>query len=300
MRVIEHSVLVFQIIIDFKCRTCKTQFSIFPAMEHMLLNKNILITGGTSGLGRSLVKLFLEAGSNVIVIGRNGNTDKITHDNYAFHLCDLADMEQVKNVVEMLADQKISIDGLINNAGVLSPPKYIETINGHEFSYQVNFLSHVLLTRLLFDKSILKIGFIVNISSPIYTKGQLELKKVFDKEKYGLFQAYSNTKLFMALFSEKLANEGISSFSFNPGTFSSGIYQLQNKWFHIMYKIASPFMISSDKVAKGLFQSIKVNNWESGNMINRKGTSRKIKMFDKSLKADLWDCVDTQLNSFTK
>jgi len=218
-------------------------------MENTLINKNILITGGTSGLGRSLVNLFLKTGSKVIVVGRNGNANKIKDENYAFYLCDLADLDQVSAVAKLLADKNVTIDGLVNNAGVLSPPKYVETINGHEFSYQVNFLSHVLLTRLLFAKNILKPEFIVNISSPIYTKGQLDLEKVFGKSKYGLFQAYSNTKLYMALFSEKLAGEGYSSFSFNPGTFSSGIYQLQQKWFHKMYKIASPFMLSSDRVA---------------------------------------------------
>ena len=120
-------------------------------------------------------------------------------------------------------------------------------------NYQVNFLSHVLLTQLLLSKRILKPGFVVNISSPVHKTGQLELDKIFDKKAYGFFQTYSNTKLFMALFSEKLAADGVSGFSFNPGTFSSGIYQLQKPWFHNMYKIAAPFMVSSDRVAERLY-----------------------------------------------
>ena len=186
-------------------------------------DKNVLITGGTSGLGKSLVKLFLSNGSRVYTVGRNGISDKNTHENYSFFMCDMSNLDAVKTVVDRISKDTVSIDVLINNAGVLSPPDRRVTENGYEYSYQVNFLSHVLLTHLLLNKGILKPGFVVNISSPIHKTGQLELEKIFDKKAYGVFQAYSNTKLFMALFSEKLALDGVPGFSFNPGTFNSGI-----------------------------------------------------------------------------
>jgi NAD(P)-dependent dehydrogenase (short-subunit alcohol dehydrogenase family) len=269
-------------------------------MGNDAIGKNVLITGGTSGLGKSLVELFLSKGYKVYTVGRNGISEKNTHDNYAFYLCDLANLDAVRKFVEQISRDNITIDILINNAGVLSPPQHQETEDGHEYSYQVNFLSHVLLTRLLINKRKLKPGFVVNISSPVHKNGQLELKKIFDKKAHSVLQAYSNTKLFMALFTEKLALEGISGFSFNPGTFSSGIYQLQKPWFHRLYKIAAPFMVSSDRVAKRLYGITNEHNWKKGKMISKNGSVCELKNYNSELIDAFWKHVDGQIEEYIK
>jgi NAD(P)-dependent dehydrogenase (short-subunit alcohol dehydrogenase family) len=263
-------------------------------------NRRILITGGTSGLGRSLVKQFLENGYTVCTLSRNADSEKIQNKNYSFLQCDLADLSEVKRVAEELVQMKQTFDVLINNAGILSPPKYQKTVDGFELSYQVNFLSHVFLTGLLIEKGLLIPSLIVNVSSPIYTKGTLEINKIFDKRSYGVLQAYSNTKLFMALFTQKMTEDGLPGISFNPGTFSSGIYKFQQKWFHYLYKIAAPFMTSSDRVASGLFQMVNTDNWSDGKMMDRKGRATKLKNYDPDQKEAFWKHVELQIEEFLK
>ena len=262
--------------------------------------KQILITGGTSGLGKSLVKQFLDNGYTVCTLGRNGIAKKIQSANYTFFECDLADLNEVRKVVEDLVQKKLFFDMLINNAGVLSPPQYHKTKDGFEFSYQVNFLSHVLLTRLLLDRGILKPNAVINVSSPIYSKGTLDIKMIFERRYHGVLQTYSNTKLFMALFTQKMTEDGIPGFSFNPGTFSSGIYRFQKKWFHYMYKIASPFMISSDRVAAGLFQIVHSDKWSDGKMMDRKGKVINLKNYDSEQKKAFWNQVEMQIDEFLR
>lgn len=294
------SLLIHILVFNLPDVVIKLFFSIFQTMAKSEKNKCILITGGTSGLGRSLVKQFLENGYVVCTLSRNGNSENIQSENYSFLQCDLADLNGVRNVVEELAQMKLTFDVLINNAGLLSPPKRQETIDGFELSYQVNFLSHVFLSRLLLEKGLLKPGLIVNISSPIYTKGTLDISKIFDSRSYGVLQAYSNTKLFMALFTQKMTEDGLSGFSFNPGTFSSGIYKFQQKWFHYLYKMAAPFMVSSDRVAAGLFQLVNSDSWSDGKMMNRKGKDAKLKNFDSEQKRVFWMHVELQIESFLK
>jgi NAD(P)-dependent dehydrogenase (short-subunit alcohol dehydrogenase family) len=262
--------------------------------------KQMLITGGTSGLGRSLVKQFLDNGYTVFTLGRNGIAKKIQSANYTFLECDLADLNEVRKVVEDLVQKKTFFDILINNAGILSPPKFQKTMDGYEFSYQVNFLSHVLLTRLLLDRGILNPNTVINISSPIYTKGTLDINKIFERRYHGVLQTYSNTKLFMALFTQKMTEDGIPGFSFNPGTFSSGIYRFQKKWFHYMYKIAAPFMISSDRVASGLFQIVHSDKWADGKMMDRKGKVINLKNYDPDQKKAFWNRVEMQIKDFLR
>jgi len=256
---------------------------------------SVLITGGTSGLGKSIIKQLLVDDFEVVAIGkRNGFHDPKSR----FFSCDLAVFEDVQKVVNQFENEKLTFDILINNAGILSPPDYQLTPNGFELSYQVNFLSHVLLTRLLIQKKILTPELIVNVSSPIYKQGKIYLDELSEKSNHGIIQTYSNTKLYMALFSKKLSEEGISSFSFNPGTFSSGIYRSQKKWFHSMYKLAAPFMVSSEKVSKGLYQIIKSRNWSDGKMIDKKGRSQNVVHNNSDQKTEFWQKVNDQIKDY--
>lgn len=74
----------------------------------------IYITGVSKGLGREMALLFLEKGHRVVGIGRS---HAITHENFEFISCDLADLDQVKAVTF----DKQSPAILINNAGLIGP-----------------------------------------------------------------------------------------------------------------------------------------------------------------------------------
>jgi len=269
-------------------------------MTDISKNKRVLITGGTSGLGRSLVVKFLDQGFNVVALGRKDISNQIKSMNFKFINCDFADLNSIKAVGDQLAKEKRGFSFIINNAGILSPTRFQQTDDGFELSYQVDFLSHVLLTHLFLDGNSRKPECIVNITSPIYVRGRIDQDQLIVKNNYNVVQAYAQTKLFMALFSEKLYSEGYSSFSFNPGTFSSGIYRSQQRWFRFMYKIAAPFMVSSGRVANGLYQIIQAKGWPNGKMINRKGSEHNLKYYDPEVKHKFWQMVDTNIKDFFK
>lgn len=267
-------------------------------MSDTINNKRVLITGGTSGLGLSLVRKFLSEGFKVYALGRKNISNFINNHDFTFVECDFTDLINVIKVGNQLAKKKGGFHFIINNAGILSPPNFQHTKNGFELSYQVNFLSHVLQTNILLSGNSEKPKCIVNISSPLYVQGRIEREQLVNDENYSVGQAYAQSKLFMALFSEKLHLDGNPAFCFNPGTFSSGIYRLQKKWFHTMYKIAAPFMVSSERVANGLFNILETKRWTDGKMMNKKGSISNIKYLDPELKNTFWQGVDAQLERF--
>lgn len=88
-----------------------------------LKNKVVLITGGASGIGASLVESFLQQGSKVVFIDKDlelGNelVKKLSHYNHniLFRECDLIDIENLKNKIDKIKKEIGPISILINNA----------------------------------------------------------------------------------------------------------------------------------------------------------------------------------------
>lgn len=263
-----------------------------------LTNKEILITGGTSGLGKALVFQFLQKGAIVTALGKKETISENSLDSFHFHQCDQSRLSDVVDTAGKISKEALAFDIIINNAGILSPPDFQQTIDGFESSLQINFLSHVLLNHLLIsNQAMVQVPLVINITSMVRDQGKLEFN-IMKKDNYNSIKAYSNSKLFAFMFSKKLVGEGYNSFSFDPWIFSSEIYRQQKKWFHHIYKIASPFMLSSEKVAKGLVMNIEKDLWENGKIINRKGKISAGPVFREKQIADFWNSINEKLKKW--
>lgn len=88
--------------------------------------KNVLVTGGSRGIGRSLVNEFASKGANVAFLyGKSVEEAKIVEENWKDEelivkgfQADVADFDKVKNIVKEIVNQFEKIDILINNAGI--------------------------------------------------------------------------------------------------------------------------------------------------------------------------------------
>jgi len=90
-----------------------------------LKNKTAIVTGGGSGIGRSISKLFAKQGSTVYILDYDENTAtdvvnevKAAGGNAVAYKCDVSDQQQVKDFVAAIYAATKSIDILVNNAGV--------------------------------------------------------------------------------------------------------------------------------------------------------------------------------------
>jgi NAD(P)-dependent dehydrogenase (short-subunit alcohol dehydrogenase family) len=266
------------------------------SVENTNSRKKILITGGTSGLGKHLTEIFLADGYDVMITGLVNKFEN--HDRLKFFHCDFSDLNSVVKCASQIGELTSSLELVINNAGILSPAGFTETSDGFEKTYQVNFLAHFLLTSLLQRNNLLKKAKVINVSSPMYRKGSLYHIGGAIRKNYGIIQAYSDSKLFLVLFSARLAKEGVESFTFNPGTFSSGIYRSQDRWFHIMYRIAAPFMVSAQTVAGSLVNIINHRKVESGEIINRKLKMVKLNAMDEGHIHQFWLEAERQISKY--
>jgi NAD(P)-dependent dehydrogenase (short-subunit alcohol dehydrogenase family) len=240
--------------------------------------KSVFITGGTSGLGLELVKCFLADGYDVFTTGRDLKGQTLPGKRFHFIRTDFSDLRQVAESINNPKEQYPDFDIIINNAGVLSPPGFMTTGDGFEYTFQVDFLSHLLINEILLKNRKNRTPLtLISVTSPVY--------KYFkpgyilpEKNNFSPLKAYSESKRYLLYIGnylvKKYPESNIKHFGFDPGVFGSGISRTQKNWFQIMYSIASPFMKSPQKVAKKLCEILAYQEIHNGliyKSINDKG-----------------------------
>jgi 3-oxoacyl-[acyl-carrier protein] reductase len=145
-----------------------------------LQNKNVLVTGGSRGIGKACVELFLKSGANVAFTfhSAKNEADKLVTDNVPSKLkqykLNLADAVEIENVLGFVLSDFENIDILVNNAGIwkeaaidqMTIDEWTETIN-------INLTSTYLITKLLvpgMKKN--NFGRIINIASTAGQRGE--------------------------------------------------------------------------------------------------------------------------------
>ncbi len=141
-------------------------------MSWNLQNKTAIVTGGTKGIGWSIVNQFLLLGAKVIVIARN--QANLNHqinawqaEGYAVQgiVADITDYQSYNAILSAIADQKIDI--LVNNVGGNLPKKFVDyTQQDIQSIFNLNLISNIRFTQCLFAKLSAASGaVVVNISS---------------------------------------------------------------------------------------------------------------------------------------
>ena len=190
-----------------------------------------LVTGSTSGLGRELALRLGARGHHVIVHGRNEERGAEVVDainaagpgNARFYRADLASFADVRQLAEMLLADYDRLDILINNAGFGSAPdERLLTEDGHEYRFQVNYLSTFLLTHMLMPRLLDSApSRIVNVSSGAQTP--IDFDDVMIEKDFSGRRAYAQSKLAQVMFTHDLAEElegtGIVVGSLHPATY---------------------------------------------------------------------------------
>ena len=128
-------------------------------------------------------------------------------DKIIFRVLDLASFESVRAFARLINETEERLDILVHNAG-LAAGSYRLTKDGWESVFQVNYLSHFLLTMLLLEK--LKKSApsrIVNVSSILHTKPKAIPLDDFklSKEKFEGFKRYGESKLAQVVFTRELS-----------------------------------------------------------------------------------------------
>lgn len=185
-----------------------------------------MVTGATSGIGLETARALARAGAHVIVAVRDPVRGAAVVQELAaaggqaelLHI-DLASFTSVRQAVAQFRARHAGLDVLVNNAGVVTRHRQV-TGDGHERIWQTNFLSHVLLTRLLRD-ALRRAGNprVVNVSSGAHRSGRIAWDDPELAREFRPLRAYAQSKLAQVLFTRELARRepGLTVTAIHPG-----------------------------------------------------------------------------------
>lgn len=200
----------------------------------------VLLTGGTSGIGRAAAIRLAERGASVLAVGRDrarGEALADTASSITFFAADLAQQSQVRTLADRVRERVPRLDVLVHNAGIATPTRET-TGDGIERTLAVNHLAPYLLTHEL--QSVIVgwpgtdgppgpatgsqpgayPGRIVVTASGMHRRGTFDFEDLQFTTEYDGLAAYARSKLANVAFTLELADRLPASVTvncFHPG-----------------------------------------------------------------------------------
>ena len=195
-----------------------------------------VVTGANSGIGFDTARALAEHGADVVLACRDVDSAlraavKMPGATRVEEL-DLASQKSVHAFVERYDGP---LDLLVNNAGVMRPPRYRETEDGHELQFGTNHLGHFALTGLLLPALLESPSpRVVTVASVAHHRGNESVLEGNPEATYEPRKTYGNTKLANVLFARELhrrateAGSRLVSTAAHPGVSATGLVEDPN------------------------------------------------------------------------
>jgi NAD(P)-dependent dehydrogenase (short-subunit alcohol dehydrogenase family) len=211
-----------------------------------LAGKRVIITGANSGIGYHAALKLARKGAQVTLACRNRQRGEaalslLDADSPSAHtelaILDLASLRSVRDFAEKELAQHRPLHILINNAGVMAPPRRLQTADGFELQFGTNVLGHFALTALLMPALEQAAAAspdrprVVTLASIAHKRGQLNFNDLQSTQAYSPMKAYQQSKLADLMFAFELdrrlhaANSRVMSVAAHPGIANTNLFQ---------------------------------------------------------------------------
>ncbi len=228
-----------------------------PASLH---NQRFYITGANVGIGYEAALQLARQGATVVMACRDQTRGEAALARLRkavpgalaeLSLLDLASLQSVREAARRELESGLPLNVLINNAGVMAPPKRLTTAEGYELQFGTNVLGHFLLTALLMpalEKA--PSARVVTVASIAHKRGRIRFEDLQWENGYNPMASYAQSKLanlMLALEMERRLRESgstVNSVACHPGVSSTRLFVTGDYgWLEKALRILATFAI---------------------------------------------------------
>ena len=262
--------------------------------------KNIIVTGGTDGIGLAIVKKLIEKKHKVFVIGRNstkGNSvlNSIKSTDLEFFQCDLSELHEIKKLIKKLNNIK-KIDVLINNAGSIFDTRSLNS-EGIEKTFALNHLSYFALSLGLVENLENSLDpRIINVSSNAHKRYKIDINDLENKVNYSGWKAYCRSKLLNIFFTYSFKKEiktKINSNCLHPGFVNSNFGNNNKNFYRFLVNILKNLLaIKTNEAALSplnLALNEDLSNLDGKYFFKMKEKKSSMESYNENLAKQVWD-----------
>lgn len=177
--------------------------------------RQIIVTGANSGTGKEATRRLAAAGADVVMAVRSEAKGEAARQeilkefpkaSLAVRILDLSSLVNVRTFADQMLSEGRPIDLLLNNAGIMMPPKRALSPNGFELQFATNFLGHFALTNLLLPLLLeAKAPRVTTITSSAAIGAKISFDDLQSERSYSPVTAYAQSKLACLLLANQLA-----------------------------------------------------------------------------------------------
>ena len=222
----------------------------------VMAGKSVLVTGGTSGIGKATAAGLAALGARVGITGRDparteaaaasirATSGSPAVDGFA---ADMSAQAGVRRLAAQVLDTYQRLDVLVNNAGGFWAHRHV-TADGLEHTFALNHLAPFLLTSLLLDRLAASApARIITVSSGAHARGRIDFDDLQGERDYSGQRAYSQSKLANVMFtyelSRRLDGTGVTATVLHPGVVRTSFgAEDQAAYLAVMIRVARLFM----------------------------------------------------------
>lgn len=230
--------------------TVLPRHTVDPPMS--MAGRTVLITGGTTGIGKATAIGIAALGARVAITGRDleraaaaAADVRAASGNPGVDVfgADLSSRAEVRRLAAEVLAAYPRLDVLVNNVGGSWASRHV-TADGLERTFAVNHLAAFMLTNLLLDR--LKASAparVVNVSSGAQSSGRIDFDDLQGERDYSERKAYPQSKLASVMFTYELARRlegtGVTANVLHPGVVNTG-FGAEDPG--LIFKVLVPFM----------------------------------------------------------